>query len=227
MNGLQQVDIMEPKIPPHILVMEDELSMAKGLKMVLNEEGYDVDLAMTGENALFKSSLMPFDLLVADLRLPDMDGMKVIREVKKRSPETEAIIITGYPTVSSAVDSAKIGVFEYLRKPFTEDQFKLAVDGALKKKQEACMEEFVSHTEKGRQIQKDEVIHVLDKIVQDAEFLHELMEKGSDALKDYKLSAMAKAAIISGDLKWIRDNVDKLNEKQMEFLYKRLERESW
>ena len=135
---------METKMPPHILVMEDEPSLAKGLEMVLNEEGYAVDLAMTGESALSKIDGDSFDLLVADLRLPDMDGMNVIRELKNRSPETETIIITGYPTVPTAVDSAKIDVFEYLRKPFTEDQFKEAVERALKKKQEAGMDDFIS-----------------------------------------------------------------------------------
>jgi DNA-binding NtrC family response regulator len=227
MSELEQLNIMDTKIPPHILIMEDEINLAKGLEMALEEEGYNVDLAMTGESALFKIDRDPFDLLVADLRLPDMDGMKVIMALKSRRPQTEAIIITGYPTMSSAVDSTKIGVYEYLRKPFTEDQFKEAVGGALKKKQETDMDEFISHTEKGRQIQKEEVAHVLDKISEDAQFLHELMEKGSDALKDYKLSFTAKAAIISGDIEWIKENVDKLNEKQMDFLYKRLERESW
>jgi len=207
--------------------MEDEPSMAKGLEMVLTEEGYDVDLAMTGQSALDKFSRNPFDLLVADLRLPDMDGIKVIKEVKDRRPETEAIIITGYPNVSSAVDSAKIGVFEYLRKPFTEDQFKEAVEGALKKKQESIMADLISERETGRQIRKHEVIRILDKTSQDADFWSELMEKGSDALKDYRLSLMAKAAIISGDLKWIKDNADELNEKQLKFIYKRLDREVW
>jgi YesN/AraC family two-component response regulator len=142
-------------------------------------------------------------------------------------PETMTIIITGYPTVQTAVDSAKIDVFEYLRKPFTEDQFKEAVERALKKKQEAGMDDFISHTEKGRQILKEEVMHVLDKISHDDEFLQSLMKNGSDALKDYRLSAMAREAIITGDLKWIEDNVGKLNEQQMELLCSRLEKESW
>jgi DNA-binding NtrC family response regulator len=227
MSELQQVDFMGPKIPPHILVMEDEPSLAKGLVMVLKEEGYAVDLAMTGESALSKIGSDSFDLLVADLRLPDMDGMNVIRELKNRMPETMTIIITGYPTVQTAVDSAKIDVFEYLRKPFTEDQFKEAVGRALKKKQEAGMDDFISHTEKGRQILKEEVMHVLDKISHDDDFLQRLMENGSDALKDYRLSAMAREAIITGDLRWIEENVGRLNEQQMELLCSRLERESW
>ena len=227
MRELQQVNFKETKMPPHILVMEDEPSLAKGLEMVLNEEGYAVDLAMTGESAMSKIDSDSFDLLVADLRLPDMDGMNVIRELKNRMPETMTIIITGYPTVQSAVDSAKIDVFEYLRKPFTDDEFKDAVERALKKKQETGMDDFITHTEKGRQILKEEVMRVIDKISRDDDFLQRVMEKGSDALKDYRLSAMAREAIITGDLRWIEENVGRLNEQQMELLCSRLERESW
>ena len=227
MNALQEAIGTEPRIPPHILVMEDEISVAKGLEMVLTEEGYAVDLAMNGQSALDKFRHVPFDLLVADLRLPDMDGMEVIKEVKDKHPETEAIIITGYPSVSSAVNSVKIGVFDYMRKPFTEDEFKVSVHGALKKKQEASMERLINETERGRLIQKREVIRVLDRTSQDADFWRELMERGSDALDGYTLSRRAKAAIVSGDLQWIKQNVEELTEKQLGFIYKRLEREAW
>ena len=182
---------------------------------------------MTGQSALDKFSQKAFDLLVADLRLPDMDGMDVIKEVKDRAPETEAIIITGYPSVSTAVNSVKIGVFDYIRKPFTEDEFKGAVQGALKKKKEASMEELIVDTEKGRLIQKQEVILVLDRTSQDADFWRDLMETGSDALEGYNLSRRAKAAIVSGDLAWIKQNVGELTQKQLMFIYKRLEREAW
>ena len=227
MNTMQETIGKGPQVPPQILVMEDELSVAKGLEMILTEEGYAVDLAMTGHSALDKFNQKSFDLLVADLRLPDMDGMDVIKEVKDRQPETEAIIITGYPSVSTAVNSVKIGVFEYIRKPFTDDEFKGAVRGALKKKKEASMEKLIADTEKGRLIQKQEVIRVLERTSKDADFWRDLMETGSDALDGYNLSSRAKAAIVSGDLKWIKQNVGELNEEQLTFIYKRLEREAW
>jgi len=153
--------------------------------------------------------------------------MEVIKEVKDKHPETEAIIITGYPSVSSAVNSVKIGVFDYMRKPFTEDEFKVSVHGALKKKQEASMEMLINYTERGRLIQKREVIRVLERTSQDADFWRDLMERGSDALDGYTLSRRAKAAIVSGDLQWIKQNVEELTEKQLGFIYKRLEREAW
>lgn len=227
MNALQEAIETKPQLPPQILVMEDELSMAKGLEMVLTEGGYAVDLAMTGQSALDKFSQRPFDLLVADLRLPDMDGIEVIKEVKESRPETETIIVTGYPSVSSAVDSVKIGVFDYLRKPFTDDQLMGAVEGALKKRQTDTMEKLITETERGRLIQKQEVIRVLDRTNRDADFWRDLMEKGSEVLKEYTLSSRAKAAIVSGDLKWIKENIDEITEKQLKFIYKRLEREAW
>ena len=120
--------------PPHILLMEDEHSIANGLKMVLSEEGYQVDLAMTGKGALESFFGNGFDLLVADLRLPDIDGFEVIKEVKAKRPETEVVVITGYSSVYSAVDAMKLGVYDYLPKPFTEDEIKTAVSGALENK---------------------------------------------------------------------------------------------
>jgi DNA-binding response OmpR family regulator len=227
MNQLQEIIATEPRGQPQILLMEDEMSMAKGLQMVLEEEGYGVDLAMTGQGALDKFRKKYFDLLLADLRLPDIDGMEVVKQVKDTRPETEAIVITGYPSVASAVESVRIGVFDYLKKPFTEDELKVAVDGALKKKKEASLEEILVQTEKDRLIQKQEVIRVLDRASEDMGFWRGLLRDGSSALDGYKLSLEAKGAIVSGDLNWIRKHVGELTKDQLRFIYKRLEREAW
>lgn len=213
---------------PHVLLVEDELSVAKGLKMVMDEEGYDVDMADTGHEALHKFWTRDnFDLMVADLRLPDIDGMEVIRRVKEKRPETKVVIITGYPSVASAVEAVKMGVSEYLRKPFTDDEFMEAVGMALKDKEKGSMEALIVETQKERLIQKQEVVRVLDRVSQDMNFWRKLMENGSDALHDYRLSRTAKGAIVSGDLNWLRNNVGELTEKQLLFIYKRLEREAW
>ena len=122
---------------PQILLMEDETSVAQGIQMVLSEEGYAVDLATTGQSALDTFYTKGFDLLVADLKLPDIDGMEVIKEVKRGRPDTGIIVITGYSTVSSAVEAMKLGACDYLRKPFTEDEIKSAVKDALKENEGA------------------------------------------------------------------------------------------
>jgi len=136
---------------PQILLMEDEPTVAQGLQMILKQEGYGVDLAMTGQGALDALSQKGFDLLVADLRLPDIDGMEVIKQIKKDRPETEVIVITGYSTVPSAVKAIKLGAFDFLPKPFTEDEFISAVEGALREKKELSSKEHKEILEAGAQ----------------------------------------------------------------------------
>ena len=229
MAEVQQVSFGKEKgYSPHVLLVEDEPSVANSLKMILTEEGYGVDVAGTGSDALNAFKGNGFDLVVADLRLPDIDGMDVIKEIKGERPETNVVIITGYPSVSSAVESAKIGVSDYLRKPFTDDDFLAAVGEALKEKDEKeVTERFLSETYEGRLIQKREVIRVLDRTYEDQTFWTDLMEERFDVLEDYQLSSEARAAILSGDLKWINENVGELTQKQLMFILKRLEREAW
>lgn len=227
MYALQQAVRSEPFYRPHVLLVEDELTIAKGLKMVMDEEGYDVDLAYTGRVALNKFRAKSFDLMVADLRLPDIDGMEVIEHVRESRPETKVIIITGYPSVATAVKAVKIGVSDYLRKPFTDDEFISAVDTAIKDQQKDSLEKLINDTHEERLIQRQQVIQVLENASRHPNFWQKLMEEGSEALTGYRLSSTAKAAILSGDLNWIRENVGELTEEQLQFIYKRLEREAW
>jgi DNA-binding NtrC family response regulator len=211
--------------------MEDETTVAKGLEMVLSEAGYQVALAATGHTALDTMFEKQFDLLVADLRLPDMDGLDVIERVKDKWPGTEVVVITGYSSVDSAVRSMKLGAHDYLPKPFSEDQIKESVRSALgtKEEKETPAPQIVARveTEEEKLIQKREVIQVLNRAAEDADFWIDLMENGSDALGEYQLSSEAQAAIASGDLNWINTHVGELTQKQLQYIFKRLEREAW
>ena len=227
MNQVQETGYGERYDQPRVLLMEDETSLAKGLAMVMREEGYHVDLADTGRGALEQFQKSDFDLLVADLRLPDINGMDVVEQVRGKKPNTNVVIITGYPTVASAVQAVKMGVSDYLRKPFTEDEFMTAVKSSLRERKRAAMGALLVETQRERLIQREEVIHVLDRAYQNGEFWRDLMENGSEALKGYQLSSKAKAAIVSGDLNWIQRNIGKLSEEQLLFIHKRLEREAW
>ena len=89
------------------------------------------------------------------------------------------------------------------------------------------MEELITETEKERLIQKQEVLRVLERASQDTDFWADLLKNGSNALKDYQLSSSASAAIISGDLNWIRKNVGELTKEQLQIILSRLEREVW
>lgn len=218
---------MNADVMPHILLMEDETNVAKGLQMVMDEKGYEVDWAATGQAALDAFWSGRFDLLIADLRLPDMDGMEVIKRIKAKQPETPVVVITGYPGLQSAINAIRMGVSDYLRKPFTEEELLSAVDGALKEQPKINKEEVLISAEKERLIQKREVIRVLDRTAEDEGFWRDLMEMPQEALKGYNLSSEARAAIASGDLKWINEHVGELTQKQLSFIYNRLEREAW
>jgi len=229
MRTLNETQLAEHPFPPHILVMEDESSVAQGLEMILTEEGYKVDVAATGRSALTTLENDGIDLLVADLRLPDIDGMDVIRQVRQNKPNTEVIVITGYGTTAIAVEAMRLGVHDFLPKPFGEEQIKTAIGDALKEhvRKPVAPVTRKAETPEEKLIQKREVLQVLNRSAEDSNFWTDLMETGSEALADYELSMEAKAAITSGDLKWINENVGELTQKQLMFIYKRLEREAW
>jgi len=123
----------------------------------------------------------------------------------------------------------KLGARDFLPKPFTEDQIKFAINEALRGRAAEQAEISVPDVRaaEGRLIQKREVVQALNRTAEDKEFWHDLMENGPLALEGYQLSGEAKAAIASGDLKWINENVGELTQKQLMFIYKRLEREAW
>lgn len=229
MVAVEELVREDTRVSPHILLMEDELHVAKGLQMVLAEEGYDVDVAMTGQSAIEKFYGKTFDLLVADLKLPDMNGMDVIRHVKSTKPDTEVIVITGYASVASAVEAMKMGAREYLPKPFTEDEFKNVVYEALKEKVEALLRTPVEKIEErvDKLIERREVMRVLNRAAEEESFWKALMERGAEALHEYELSPEARSAIITGDLRWINEHIGELTQKQLLFLLKRLEMEIW
>ena len=229
MIALQSGHMTPYNVSPKILVMEDDENVAKGLELVLSEEGYQVNLAGTGALAMQAFQEKKFDLLVADLRLPDINGMDIIRKIKQQKPKTEVIVITGYGTTATAVEAMKIGVHDFLPKPFTEDQIKRAITEALQSQEKKTEQTQVKKAESAEEklIQKREVTQILNRTAEDSDFWKDLMENGSMALEGYRLSSEAMAAIVSGDLRWINENVGELTQKQLMFIYKRLEREAW
>jgi DNA-binding response OmpR family regulator len=204
----------------HILVMEDDASISAALDMILTEAGYDVDVAETGEAALELFEQKGFDLIIADLKLPGINGMEVIKQIKEKKPEMEVIVITGVGTQPIAEEAMTLGAHDFLPKPFTDDQIKTAINEALKHHDAGPFHLFSL-------IQKREVLGVLSRAADDQSFWDDLMKLGSEALEKTQLISDAKAAIASGDLKWINENVGELNQKQLKFIYKRLERETY
>jgi excisionase family DNA binding protein len=116
---------------PRVLVVDDEASIRDLLAKTLALAEYDVDVAADGRSALERMRLYPYDLLIADLRMPGMDGLAVIREAKRYKADLPVLIITGYSTESSAIEAVNLGVAGYLTKPFRVPQVLAAAAKAL------------------------------------------------------------------------------------------------
>ena len=116
---------------PRVLVVDDEASIRDLLSKTLALAEYDVDVAADGRSALERMRMYPYDLLIADLRMPGMDGLTVIREAKRYKTDLPVLIITGYSTESSAIEAVNLGVAGYLTKPFRVPQVLAAAAKAL------------------------------------------------------------------------------------------------
>ena len=114
-----------------VLVVDDESSIRELLQKTLALAEYDVDIAPDGRAALERLRLGNYDLLIADLKMPGMDGLTLIREAKRLKTDLPVIIITGFSTESSAIEAVNLGVAGYLTKPFRVPQVLAAAARAL------------------------------------------------------------------------------------------------
>jgi DNA-binding NtrC family response regulator len=115
-----------------ILVVDDEASTADSLKLNLMEEGYTVDTAGTGAEAIELFDQGGHHLAICDLQLPDMDGLEVMRHMKDARPTTEVIVVTAHGSTPKAVEATKAGAFDFVDKPFDFEELELRVQNALK-----------------------------------------------------------------------------------------------
>lgn len=119
------------KARPRILVVDDEASIREVLSKTLALAEYDVDIANDGQSALERLRAAEYDLLITDLKMPGVDGLTVIREVRRSNPDMPIIIVTGYSTESSAIEAINLGVSGYLTKPFRVPRILAAAAKAL------------------------------------------------------------------------------------------------
>ena len=126
-----------PRVPTpvagraRILVVDDEPSIRDLLSKTLALAEYEVDLAPDGKTAIERLRIVPYDLLITDLRMPGIDGLTVIREGRRLRPDLPVIIITGYSTEASAIEAVNLGVSGYLTKPFRVPRVLAAAAKAL------------------------------------------------------------------------------------------------
>ncbi|MFP4081468.1 MAG: sigma-54-dependent transcriptional regulator [Candidatus Aminicenantes bacterium] len=117
-----------------IHIIDDETIIHEVLGDLLTGEGYEVEMSSSGEEALSKYSSQTFDLVLLDLLMPGMDGIEVLKRLKKIDPHTVVIIITAYASIESAISAMKIGAFDYIQKPFKHDELLLTVKRAISHK---------------------------------------------------------------------------------------------
>jgi len=129
----------------NILVIDDEPIVLDSCRRILSQEGFEVKGAMNGREGLKKIEEDKYDAVLVDWKLPEIDGMEVLRIIKKNHPDIIVVMITGYPSVESAVKAMKLGVSDYVSKPFTPEELKEVLIKALEhsrtlKKEEPAVE---------------------------------------------------------------------------------------
>ena len=125
---------MKLSVKNSVLIVDDEKMTRMNLSHVLSKEGYEVETDSSGSDALERLSKKHFDLVITDLKMDKVDGLMLLDTIKKNSPSTEVIIITGYATVLTAVDAIKRGSFHFIAKPLKLDEIRSTVKSALSKK---------------------------------------------------------------------------------------------
>lgn len=124
----------ENKIKFQILIVDDEPLIRKSLYEILRIDGYHVQMAASGEEALGLLEKNKIDIVVTDLKLPKISGLQLLQEVKSRNPKAEVILITGYGSIESAVDAMKKGAFDYITKPINDTEIKITIGKILEKR---------------------------------------------------------------------------------------------
>jgi DNA-binding NtrC family response regulator len=118
-----------------VLIVDDEEVIREGSRKALETRGYLVKGAEDGEAALRAVDEAPFDIALLDLKLPGMDGLEVLRSLKEKDESLVIVVITGYPSIESAVEAMRLGAYDYIAKPFTPDELRLVVSRAAEKRQ--------------------------------------------------------------------------------------------
>src|ERR1051325_572197 len=124
-------------MPVKILVIDDDPSMLELALYHLKAQGYEVFTAETGEAGLKQAEEERFEIVLTGLNLPDIDGIELVRRFKESLPESEILVITGYSSVTKAVEATKAGAFYFLEKPVEFQELLLLIEKALERKQQA------------------------------------------------------------------------------------------
>jgi DNA-binding NtrC family response regulator len=203
-----------------ILVIDDERIVIDSIAKILKEEHIDVDSTLSGRHGVEMALQKEYDLVLSDLRMPDIGGMRVLRDIKRVKPQLPVVIITGYATVPSAVQAMKLGAAEILEKPFSPD-------GLVYTVQKAMTAPAAEAVEAPGVVHRDEILRLLERAATDQNLVYELMHCGADALADFQFTNAEKLAILTADIEWIEKHVGQLSSVQRKWLDARRNSEIW
>jgi DNA-binding NtrC family response regulator len=119
-----------------ILIVDDEDFARSGLAKILTEEGFSVHTADGGESALSETRKKRFDLIITDLKMPELDGIELTRRLKKKNPSQHIIVMTAYGNIDSYFEVMNLGSFDYIHKPFTVKELLRIVNKAFERMKE-------------------------------------------------------------------------------------------
>ena len=203
-----------------ILIIDDEQIVLDSIQKVLANEDFTLKMTTKSREGLELALNESFDLVFTDIKMPDIGGMRILRDIKRNKPALPVLILTGYATVKAAVDAMKLGAADYLEKPFHPETLLKTIKNVLGNvsTQKVESQEMIHH---------DEVIKVLERATKDNNFIADLFYYGTEALGGYNLTGPEKLAILTGDIKWLEKNIGELSEDQKRWLEQRLSAEIW
>jgi len=124
------------KIPAKVLIVDDEKDFVEMFSLRLATQGEKVFTAYSGQEALTLLEKEPIDVVILDIRMPGMDGIETLKQIKKLYPIVEVILLTGHGSTETAVEGMKLGAFDYLMKPADFEDIKIKLENARKRKDE-------------------------------------------------------------------------------------------
>jgi len=119
---------------PHILVVDDEEDIRSSLKRILEYEGMTLDEAASGPQALELAAAGEPDAVLLDIKMPRMDGLEVLAELRKRQPDLPVVMVSGHGTVATAVEATRLGAFDFMEKPLERERVLLVLRNALQQR---------------------------------------------------------------------------------------------
>lgn len=203
-----------------VLVIDDERIVLDSVTKILTSEDYDVDVTLSGREGRDLAIDGEYDIILTDIRMPDIGGMRVLRDVKRLKPSMPVVMITGFASVKSSVQAMKLGATDYVEKPFTPETLLKSVAMALGTAAKTPPED-------QSLIHKDEIIRVLEMAATDTDLIYNLLFNGADALDEFDLTGPEKLAILTGDIKWIEKHIGPLTPLQKKWLEQRVAAEIW